>query len=245
MVKDKAAGEYADNLDAAAPGRFHLHSHHGRAGHAGARRDDPRAAQAHHRIRRRRYFGSGGRRRDIRLLLGLDAIFVSARARRLVRPVRPPPDRVGQQFRSWARLYFHGAGAIAAVSVYRPADLRRHRRELLHRQRLCRRHHARGKARRALRHAWRGLRLWLHSGTGDRRRARQLRVAPAVLRRGGVKPPQCALRLFHPAGVALRGKARAKDRLARRQYFRRAETAGRPARTGHARGRGVPVLSGA
>ena len=140
---------------------------------------------------------------------------------------------------------FMALAPIAAVSVYRPADLRRHRRELLDRQRLCRRHHARGKARRALRHAWRGLRLWLHSGTGDRRRARQLRVAPAVLRRGGVEPRQCALRLLHPAGVALRGKARAKDRLARRQYFRRAETAGRPARTGHARGRGVPVLSGA
>ena len=45
-----------------------------------------------------------------------------------------------------AELRPDGLGADAAVAVHRAADLRHHRRELRHRQRLHRRHHAAGKA---------------------------------------------------------------------------------------------------
>jgi len=138
---------------------------------------NPRAAQAHHRIRRRRYFGSGGRRRGIGFSWALMQFLFQPVLGALSDRFGRAPIVLASNFGLGLDYIFMALAAIAAVSVYRPADLRRHRRELLHRQRLCRRHHARGKARRALRDASARPSALASFWTGYRWRTRRLRAA--------------------------------------------------------------------
>jgi hypothetical protein len=88
--------------------------------------------------------------RSLRHRLGADAVPILTGARRLVRPLRPPPRAARLHDRAWPRLHPDGAGAQSRLAVRRAHRLRHHRGELLHRLRLHRRRDGAREARRRL-----------------------------------------------------------------------------------------------
>ena len=205
---------------APAPRRFHLRLHHRAARHAGARHRHSGAAEARGRFPG----GDAARGADYLGLFGtawaLMQFLCSPIHGALGGSFRTPAGHPDFQFRARPRLHADGAFAEHLVAVRRPRDLRHQRSQ--HFDRLCLhcRRHAAGRARRAFRHAGRGLRRRLCVRSGARRARRRCRSAPAVLDRCRAQPAQWALRCFWYC----RNRCRAKS--ARAFSWRRANPVG-------------------
>ncbi len=160
-----------DNHPAASGGRA-LHPLHRASGYAVFRHRHPGAAEARRGISVGRYGPRGG---DLRLHghgLGVDAVYLLAYSRRIVRPVRPAAGGVALERRIRTRLHPHGAGAESRLAVCGAGDCRDRLVELQHRRGLHCRCDAAGTAGGGVRQDRDGLRARVHSRSGAGRVAR-------------------------------------------------------------------------
>src|SRR6266852_2075398 len=167
-----------------AQSRRRFYFRHRDARHAGDWFDRAGPAKTDPRFSRRQYEGRGRLEWNLRNGVRSDAIFLLARARRFVRPLRAPAGDSLVEPGARSRLHRHGRGADDELAFSWTHHIRHYFFEHSNGDGL---HRGRGPTRKPRRRFWDGrgrVWSWFYSGARDWRTARRYQPTSAVSRRG-------------------------------------------------------------